>query len=67
MRWSAVVHSIEKDKGILCLDLECEENLIQFPLECLPQNCRVGDVLEFDVSFNPFKTLERIQKSEKEE
>ncbi len=66
MRWSAVVHSIEEDKGILCLELGSENNLIQFPLQCLPQGCRVGDVLDFSVSFNPFKTLERAQKFEKE-
>lgn len=66
MRWSAVVYSIEEDKGILCLDPEYEKKLIQFPLECLPQDCRVGDVVDFDVSFNPFRTLERLQKSKKE-
>lgn len=56
-----MVCSVEEDKGLLCL--EQDDTLIRIPLRYLPEGCRVGDVLEIDISFNPFKTLSSIQNS----
>jgi len=64
LKWDAIVHSIEEEKGVFCV--EFEKKFIKIPLECLPEGCRVGDVLEVSISFNPFKTLEHIKNSKKE-
>lgn len=62
MKWSAVLKDLREDRGVICPQ-DSGENII-IPIEYLPKGCRVGDVLQFNVSFDPFSTLMLLNKSQ---
>ncbi|MFY9177881.1 MAG: hypothetical protein WBI74_07805 [Caldicoprobacterales bacterium] len=62
MRWSAVLKEFRDNKGIVCPQHSQEH--IAIPIEYLPKGCRVGDVLQFNVSFDPFSTILLINESD---
>ncbi|NLN41955.1 MAG: hypothetical protein GX160_08245 [Clostridiales bacterium] len=61
MRWRAVLKDLKDDKGIICPQHSNESIVI--PIEYLPKGCRVGDVLQFNISFDPFSTIMMIKES----
>ena len=47
----------EKPDG---LDKNSPDDLMDLPLSILPENSKVGDILQLQISFCPFKTLVNI-------
>jgi len=62
MRWSAILKDLKDDKGIVCPQ-HSNENIV-IPIEYLPEGCRVGDVLQFNISFDPFSTIRLLKQSD---
>jgi hypothetical protein len=62
MKWIGIVKDLKDNIGIICPQ-NAQEN-IAIPVEYLPQGCRVGDVLQFKVSFDPFTTLTLMNNSQ---
>lgn len=60
MKWSAVLKGFKNNKGIVCPQ-HGNEN-IMIPIEYLPKGCRVGDVLQFNISFDPFSTIRLLKE-----
>ncbi|NLX70009.1 MAG: DUF3006 family protein [Clostridiales bacterium] len=58
MRWNAVIKSVEHQQAIIKFDNSTDEVVI--PVKYLPHGCRVGDVLQIDISFSPYETLNRL-------
>lgn len=55
MKWSAVLEDLNEDRGIISPQ-NCQKAIV-IPIEYLPKGCRVGDVLQINISFDPFSTL----------
>lgn len=64
MRWSGIIRELIDDNGIIS-PLKGQDRIV-IPMEYLPKDCRVGDVLKFNISFDPFGTLDFVGKSERE-
>ncbi|HZJ58571.1 MAG TPA: hypothetical protein VFD89_10115 [Clostridia bacterium] len=62
MKWTAILKDLKDDVGIVCPQNARGDIII--PIEYLPQGCRVGDVLQFKVSFDPFATLTLLNRSQ---
>lgn len=64
MKWDAVLKELKEGMGII--SPKDGGGPIAIPFEYLPKGCRVGDVLNFKVSFDPYSTLSLLQKSQGE-
>ncbi len=62
MRWNAVLKDLKGDKGFV--SPQNGQEIIVIPIEYLPKDCRVGDVLNFKVTFDPYSTLSLIKESQ---
>ncbi|NLJ40738.1 MAG: hypothetical protein GX352_03900 [Clostridiales bacterium] len=55
MRWNAVLKDLKGDMGIL--SLSGSQETVAIPIEYLPKGLKIGDVIRFNISFDPFATL----------
>ncbi|MGI6188694.1 MAG: hypothetical protein GX041_09805 [Clostridiales bacterium] len=58
MRWNAVIKSITHKQAVIELFDDGDDIII--PVKYLPCGCRVGDVIQIDISFSPFDTLNHL-------
>jgi len=57
MKLSAVIRQLDEDKGVV--DIIGQSDRMEIPLKYLPEESRVGDVLQISIHFDPFETLEK--------
>lgn len=62
MKWTAVLMEFRDDRGVL--SPQHSQETIDIPIEYLPKGCRIGDVLQFNISFDPFSTLAMLNESQ---
>lgn len=62
MGWSCILKDLIGDNGVIS-PLKSQDRIL-IPIEYLPKGCRVGDVLKFKVSFDPYGTLDLMKELE---
>jgi len=60
MRWNAVIKMIAHQQAVIGFEDDSDDVVI--PVKYLPYGCRVGDVIQIDISFSPYDTLSRLRE-----